>query len=73
LDTSGEALFKRGWRDEKGDAPLKENLAAAMLKTVGWNPAEENLLDAMCGSGTIAIEAALIACDIPPSYLKVER
>jgi 23S rRNA G2445 N2-methylase RlmL len=72
-DLCGDPLNQRGYRMAKTEAPLKENLAAAMLKTVGWNPAEENLLDAMCGSGTIAIEAALIAANIPPSYLKVER
>jgi len=72
-DLCGDPLNQRGYRMAKTEAPLKENLAAAMLKTVGWNPGEENLLDAMCGSGTIAIEAALIAANIPPSYLKVER
>ena len=72
-DLCGDPLNQRGYRMSKTEAPLKENLAAAMLKTVGWNPSEENLLDAMCGSGTIAIEAALIAANIPPSYLKVER
>ena len=40
LDTSGEALFKRGWRDEKGDAPLKENLAAGILSITGWKPGQ---------------------------------
>lgn len=72
-DLCGDPLNQRGYRLAKTEAPLKENLAAALLKTVGWNPSEENLLDAMCGSGTIAIEAALIAGQIPPSYLKVER
>ena len=60
LDLSGEPLFKRGWRAEKGEAPLKENLAAALLLLSGWTP-EAPLLDPFCGSGTIAIEAALIA------------
>jgi len=60
LDLSGEPLFKRGWRAEKGEAPLKENLAAALLALSGWT-AEQPLLDPFCGSGTIAIEAALIA------------
>jgi len=72
-DTSGEALFKRGWRDEraggvKGEAPLKETLAAAMLAAAGWQGREEDgaLLDPCCGAGTIAIEAAQIACGIAP-------
>jgi putative N6-adenine-specific DNA methylase len=72
-DLCGDPLNQRGYRVAKTEAPLKENLAAAMLKIVGWNPKEENLLDAMCGSGTLSIEAALIAGNIPPSYLKVER
>ncbi|SEJ91278.1 MULTISPECIES: class I SAM-dependent RNA methyltransferase [unclassified Variovorax] len=67
IDTSGEPLFKRGWRQDKGDAPLKETLAAAMLAASGWwNPetgtvSEQPLYDPCCGSGTIAIEAAQIA------------
>jgi len=72
-DTSGEALFKRGWRDErdggvKGEAPLKETLAAAMLAAAGWQgrPEDGALLDPCCGAGTIAIEAAQIACGIAP-------
>ena len=60
LDLSGEPLFKRGWRAEKGEAPLKENLAAGLLMLAGWTP-EMPLLDPFCGSGTIALEAALIA------------
>jgi len=102
-DTSGEALFKRGWRDEraagaapralrteprqqgqaathgpavsvrdgsavKGEAPLKETLAAAMLAAAGWQgrPEDGPLLDPFCGAGTLAIEAAQIACGIAP-------
>lgn len=72
-DLCGDPLNQRGYRLAKTEAPLKENLAAALLKTLSWNPQEENLLDAMCGSGTISIEAALMAGKIPPSYLKVER
>ena len=84
LDTSGEPLFKRGWREDKGDAPLKETLAAAMLAASAWSmppvyaPGETRpaqiplagveqglaLYDPCCGSGTIAIEAAQIACRI---------
>ncbi len=69
VDTSGESLFKRGWREDKGDAPLKETLAAAMLAAAGWRGAPEAggaLHDPCCGSGTIAIEAAQIACGIAP-------
>jgi len=68
VDTSGEALFKRGWREDKGEAPLKETLAAAMLAAAGWRgrPQDGALLDPCCGSGTIAIEAAQIACGIAP-------
>ena len=69
IDTSGEPLFKRGWRQDKGDAPLKETLAAAMLAACGWTHGCEDgvpLYDPCCGSGTIAIEAAQIACRIAP-------
>ena len=69
VDTSGESLFKRGWREDKGDAPLKETLAAAMLAAAGWRGTPEEggaLHDPCCGSGTIAIEAAQIACGIAP-------
>ena len=65
LDTSGEALFKRGWREETGDAPLRENLAAGMLRVSGWKPGVP-LFDPMCGSGTILIEAAQMVQGIPP-------
>ena len=69
IDTSGEPLFKRGWREDKGDAPLKETLAAAMIAASGWDVACKDgvpLYDPCCGSGTIAIEAAQIACNIAP-------
>ena len=69
VDASGESLFKRGWREDKGEAPLKETLAAAMLAAAGWHgtPAQGGALhDPCCGSGTIAIEAAQIACGIAP-------
>jgi putative N6-adenine-specific DNA methylase len=65
LDTSGEALFKRGWRLETGDAPLRENLAAGMLRVAGWKPGM-TLFDPMCGSGTILAEAAQMLAGIPP-------
>lgn len=65
LDTSGEALFKRGWRLETGDAPLRENLAAGLLRVSGWKPGMI-LFDPMCGSGTILAEAAQALAGIPP-------
>lgn len=65
IDTSGEALFKRGWRLEKGDAPLRENLAAGLLRVAGWKPGKV-LFDPMCGSGTILVEAAQMLAGIPP-------
>ena len=64
LDTSGESLFKRGWRLDKGSAPLRENLAAGLLALSGWDPSQP-LLDPFCGSGTILIEAAWIALGVP--------
>ena len=69
IDTSGEPLFKRGWREDKGDAPLKETLAAAMIAASGWDPHGPTpmpLYDPCCGSGTVVVEAAQIACRIPP-------
>jgi putative N6-adenine-specific DNA methylase len=65
IDTSGEALFKRGYRKEQGIAPLRENLAAGILKLAGWQPGTP-LLDPMCGSGTFLIEAAQMALNIAP-------
>ena len=65
IDTSGEPLFKRGYRTAAGEAPLRENLAAGIVRLAGWTPGEA-LLDPMCGSGTLVIEAALIALDIAP-------
>lgn len=65
LDSSGESLEKRGYRTESNAAPMSECLAAAMLLLSGWDK-KAPLLDAMCGSGTIAIEAALLAANIPP-------
>ena len=73
IDTSGEPLFKRGWREDKGDAPLKETLAAAMIAATGWDAAADlplddipPLYDPCCGSGTVAIEAAQIALRVAP-------
>ena len=65
LDTTGEPLFKRGKRMAAGEAPLRENLAAGILRLAGWEPGIP-LLDPMCGSGTILLEAALMALDIAP-------
>lgn len=73
IDTSGEALFKRGWREDTGDAPLKETLAAAMIAATGWNPHGDHpqpLYDPCCGSGTVVIEAAQIARRIPAGILR---
>jgi len=69
IDLSGESLHRRGYRLDQGVAPLKENLAAAILSRAGWPKIVESggsLLDPMCGSGTFLIEAALMAGSIPP-------
>ena len=60
LDTSGEALFKRGWRMDAGEAPLRENLAAGIVMLTGWK-FDQPLLDPMCGGGTLLSEAAAMA------------
>lgn len=65
LDTSGEALFKRGWRRVAGEAPLRENLAAGIVMLTGWQPGEA-FLDPMCGGGTLVIEAAAMAAGVAP-------
>jgi 23S rRNA (guanine2445-N2)-methyltransferase len=65
LDTTGEPLFKRRRRMATGEAPLRENLAAGILRLAGWVPGNP-ILDPMCGSGTILLEAALMALDIAP-------
>ena len=70
IDLSGESLHRRGYRQVQGPAPLKENLAAALLLRAGWPKiaaAGGALLDPMCGSGTFAIEALMIAADIAPN------
>ncbi|APT19210.1 MULTISPECIES: THUMP domain-containing class I SAM-dependent RNA methyltransferase [Amylolactobacillus] len=69
LDTTGSSLFKRGYRIEHGGAPLKENFAAAMLKLTPFDGTHP-LIDPMTGSGTIAIEAAMIARNIAPGKLR---
>lgn len=65
IDTSGEPLFKRGIRGRAGEAPLKENLAAGIIRLTGWDGAEP-FLDPMCGSGTFLAEAAQLALGIAP-------
>ena len=69
VDTSGEPLFKRGYRGDTDEAPLRENLAAGLLALAQWSP-EQTLLDPMCGSGTIAVEAALIAAGRAPGLAR---
>ncbi|HMV17527.1 MAG TPA: THUMP domain-containing protein [Zoogloea sp.] len=66
LDTSGEPLYKRGFKPAAVEAPLKENLAAGILRLTGWQPGSEALVDPMCGSGTFLIEAAQMALDVAP-------
>lgn len=65
IDTTGASLFKRGYRSEKGGAPIKENMAAAILQLSNWYP-DKPLVDPTCGSGTFCIEAALLARQIAP-------
>lgn len=69
IDSSVIPLFKRGYRQEQTAAPLNESLAAGILKISGWDAAS-SLTDPMCGSGTIPIEAGLIACNIPPGKFR---
>ncbi len=72
LDFSGDSLHKRGYRVAQTDAPLKENLAAAMLMQAGW-PArgQGRLFDPLCGSGTVLIEAALMWADVAPGLARI--
>lgn len=65
LDSSGDSLHKRGYRLEGRDAPLNEALAAGLILLTGWH-GQSNFIDPMCGSGTLVIEAAMIAYNIPP-------
>ncbi|MGT2729855.1 THUMP domain-containing class I SAM-dependent RNA methyltransferase [Streptococcus phocae subsp. salmonis] len=67
IDTSGSSLFKRGYRIQKGGAPIKENMAAAILALSNWYP-DKPLVDPTCGSGTFCIEAALIGMNIAPGF-----
>ncbi|EOH88241.1 class I SAM-dependent RNA methyltransferase [Enterococcus asini] len=67
LDTTGPSLFKRGYRLEKGGAPLKENMAAALVMLTNWRK-DRPFVDPVCGSGTLCIEAALIGHNIAPGF-----
>lgn len=67
IDTTGSSLFKRGYRSQKGGAPIKENMAAAILELSNWYP-DKPLIDPTCGSGTFCIEAALIGMNIAPGF-----
>lgn len=69
LDSSGESLHKRGYRTEETEAPLNEVLAAGMILQTGWR-GESDFVDPMCGSGTLLIEAAMIAMNIPPGIYR---
>lgn len=69
IDTSGAPLTRRGYRKEQGEAPLREHLAAGLLKLAGWEPSTP-LYDPMCGSGTLLIEAAAMARNIAPGSFR---
>lgn len=72
IDLSGIPLSMRGYRKDSNAAPLRENLAAALILTSDWDPkSDEHFIDPMCGSGTIIIEAALLKLGVSPSYLKL--
>ncbi|MGJ7903833.1 THUMP domain-containing protein, partial [Lysobacter sp. 1R34A] len=73
IDLGGGSLHRRGWRQKQGEAPLKENLAAAVLLRGGWPKLYAqggSLFDPMCGSGTLLIEGALMAADVAPGLLR---
>jgi putative N6-adenine-specific DNA methylase len=71
LDSSGDPLFKRGYRNSRDEAPLNEVLAAGMIQLSGWDK-KSNFIDPMCGSGTLPIEATMMALDIPPCIRRDE-
>ena len=71
LDTSGESLHRRGYKTDTNIAPISEVLAAGLVLLSGWD-GQSNFMDPMCGSGTILIEAAMIACNIPPNLMRKE-
>jgi putative N6-adenine-specific DNA methylase len=69
LDTSGAPLYKRGWREQTGEAPIQESLAATVLALSEYT-VEESLCDPFCGSGTMLVEAAMIATQTPPGFFR---
>ncbi|MFH6772147.1 THUMP domain-containing class I SAM-dependent RNA methyltransferase [Gaetbulibacter aestuarii] len=71
LDSSGDSLHKRGYRTSTNIAPINEVLAAGLVMLSGWD-GQSDFMDPMCGSGTILIEAAMIACNIPPNLMRKE-
>ena len=71
LDSSGDSLHKRGYRHATNEAPISEVLAAGLILLSDWDR-QSDFLDPMCGSGTILIEAAMIACNIPPNLMRKE-
>jgi len=71
LDSSGESLHQRGYKTATNIAPINEVLAAGILMLSGWD-GQSDFMDPMCGSGTLAIEAAMIACNIPPNLMRKE-
>ena len=71
LDTSGESLHKRGYKLDTNIAPINEVLAAGLIMLSGWD-GQSDFMDPMCGSGTVLIEAAMIACNIPPNLMRKE-
>lgn len=71
LDTSGESLHKRGYKTATNIAPINEVLAAGLVMLSGWD-GQSDFMDPMCGSGTVLIEAAMIACNIPPNLMRKE-
>ena len=70
FDTSGETISKHGYRKMPFKAPMMESLAAACIRSSGWNPRTDHFINPMCGSGTLAIEAALLASNRPPGMLR---
>jgi len=71
LDTSGESLHRRGYKTDTNIAPISEVLAAGLVLLSGWD-GQSDFMDPMCGSGTLLIEAAMIACNIPPNLMRKE-
>ncbi|MEL7148521.1 MAG: class I SAM-dependent RNA methyltransferase, partial [Bacteroidota bacterium] len=68
FDTSGESIAKHGYRKDPWKAPMNESLAAATILQTGWNPTDQHFVNPMCGSGTLAIEAALMSANIPGNW-----